>query len=219
MNFPETELKSIRYVLFFKEMRKGFNKIKVASALCGTVDLFNGEPTILPFPDEAPAEVPRIILQGDNSSCQIGLQRLDLVQTTESSTISDGLNGISNDFRSIYKICIDELGFVVSRIALVLEGVLKVSSPFTFVNENYLKESINDLQGFELGFHTKPVIDGFMLNKWVRLHCNEGNVLTYLIDFNTLETGSEMSIEDIERVYTELSNTISNGYESLFGLD
>lgn len=219
MSFPEIELKSVQLVLFFKELRKGFNKIKVASALCDSVNIFNGEPTILPFPDDAPAEVPRIILQGDNNNCQISLQRLTLTLTLESSTISNSLNGNVNDFKSIYKICIEELGFVVSRIALVLNGELKVLSPSAFVNENYVKESIIDLQGFELGFYFKPEIGGSKFNKWLRLLSSDGNVLSFLLDFNTVETDSEMSIADIERVYTELINTISTGKVSLFGLE
>lgn len=219
MSFPEIELKSIQSVLFIKELKKGFNKIKIASALSDSVDMFNGEPMILPFPDDAPAEVPRIILQGNNNNCQISLQRLSVNRNTESSNILDHLKENSNNFKSIYKICIDELGFVVSRVGFILDGELKVSSPLTFVNENYVKKSIIGLQGFELALYFKPEIDGVKFNKWVRLRNDEGDVLKFSLDFNTLEIDSEMGVSDIDRVYTKLINSISEGKESLFGLE
>jgi len=179
------------------------NKLEFVSKLISTSNnIFNGDPVILPIPNDAPPEIPRIIVKSKDERlvCNVSMNRLDLFFNPKSETdalldnIHDNFFGqiikIINFLNEIYHIKIFRVGIVAN---LILN--LKESSNI-FIARKYLKDSNLISDTFELQLHALnkiTLLNKYKANRWLRImtsrdiqNQNNDKFLLVSIDINTL---------------------------------
>jgi hypothetical protein len=141
-------------------------------------DKFDGPPTVLPLPDDVPAEIPRLIFGSKDKQWQLemGSSRLTYrwIQQTENKQV------LPDHF------CPEFIGFVnrvlpllehprVGRIALVWMRYLLETDPATvlcgtfFSGETLLKDALANQRSFELhSLRRTTIAEKFEVNSWVR---------------------------------------------------
>lgn len=178
------------------------DRLKVAEAIRSEMgDILNGMPTILPIPDDAPLEIPRIIYPSkDNKSvCNAAVNRFDFIYK-----LPEGEAGIKiKDFQkelparvsSLNKLLFDKLKISSHRLGLILNyNALPKGGGLNFLKTNYLENS-NDI-AVELQLHklTQGTIKGMNINNWIRLVASKKqlatgeNHLLAISDINTSQT-------------------------------
>jgi len=210
------------------------DRISVAQSLSkATKGLFSGEQTILPIPDDAPLEIPRIML-GDKDKmfrCHISRKRLEFSLEPKSGG-SQKLKEIENDFlnqlaniatvaKTGLKVKIERLGIVVNS-AMFLE-----ESPVDFLMERFLKSGmIVDPCELNLNFLHKFALGEFKVNRWNRIRClspegkeNSGeiNALHIETDVNTVpEIKYDFSAAQIPAFCSQVFTFVESDLESFF---
>jgi len=185
---------------------------------------FDGEFFSGQIPQEAPAEIPRIILNSlDNCwKLEISLQRTNLVllKPLASPVKAPSLKEFGSFAKEIFARYKSQTDIRIQRLALVTERFFKIEetppSQFLatkFCNDIYLEKDkpFDRPNGFEIHSLKKYEREGFKVNSWVRL--KSGNlldstrtpILIAVNDINTLsideEPSTDFNDEDIIRFY------------------
>lgn len=198
------------------------NKIGLAGAIIeATKGLFDGNPTMLNVPSDAPAEIPRLILKNPNSSYmfQFGLNRMDFFYHDKSmvgGTPTKKMEDVKVDFlaklASINSTVKKVTGAKIVRVGLVPTLILKNDSgACKFIRETYfnlkkVEEGINEIS-FSTNRRTK--LDNFNANVGIRgvafRKPNEGldnKVSVFNVDINTLsEELLDLKVEEMNKFF------------------
>ena len=81
-NLDFFKVTTAQFVLFIDPLPDNSNKLDLAQKITqGTGNIFDGPPTILPIPNDAPQEIPRIILKDNTNTlnCNVCINRIDLL--------------------------------------------------------------------------------------------------------------------------------------------
>lgn len=174
------------------------NRLSVASLIQKELSpKLNGTPTILPIPDDAPLEIPRIILisKDKNLTCNIAANRLDL--SYKETDEKKPLEKIEKDFfkvvQRLAKITFTSFSMTSNRLGLVTKYKVSQSiNGMELLKKNYLgnpKDASTELQIHRL-FIEK--IGDFKTNNWIRLISKKGNkekeLFLVISDINTSKT-------------------------------
>ncbi len=177
------------------------NKPKLVSNINDALQgLFDGDLAILPIPDDAPAEIPRIILKSNDEkyTLQITTKRVNFFYNyrPEDSPIEFPTNGLYDKFIKICKGFIEEVHCQFSRAAIITRWIIELTgSGAEYVFSTYLQEDVPFKDPYDLELHclTKENVSGCKTNKWVRIKSarkasdpSQNNLLTVLIDINTI---------------------------------
>jgi len=183
-------------------------------------DLFDGDPTVLPIPEDAPKEIPRITLQNNNKSLKLEVSpsRVNFFRTKISP--DDDINienfaELSSQFLNSYLGSVDakcgRLAAVVRRFSLV-ENPGRVIAVH-FCRKEFLEAPFDKPENFEIHAHKAYLLKGFdRVNSWVRIRSGiaqfAGQVPKSAIiveqDINTLSKGIEeksYNEEEITKFY------------------
>lgn len=196
---------------------------KEISALFGNPLQWN--PIILPIPQDAPAEIPRIQLNSQDNkwSLNISLLRTDLIYTDLAislpSIIDDSkFSDIAANFLSRYK---EKFDIRVQRAAFVCERILPDDHASNFIVSNFCKDELaqegrpfNNVNEFELHSLKTYKWEDYHINSWVRIMSRdlmfEKNEPVLLIqnDLNTLspelDPQRNFSKEEIEMFFQKI---------------
>jgi len=198
------------------------NKPKLVSNINDALQgLFDGDLAILPIPEDAPAEIPRIFLKSNDERCilQIATKRVNFFYNyrPEDSPIEFPINGLYDKFIDICKGLIEEVHCQFPRAAQVTRWVIELpGSGAEYVLSTYLREDVLFKDPYDLELHclTKENVSGCKTNKWVRIKSarkasdpDENNLLTVLIDINTI---AEEEYEFGDVLLTKFLNDSSN---------
>jgi len=202
-------------------------------------DLFDGDPMSFPIPNDAPAEIPRVILtnKNPNNKLEICLNRTNLSQ-------NDLLNGAEisahdffkknktnyHDFLNIIQSKVHRLAGVVIRYAFCENPGLFLARHFC--HNKWDKEPFNRPESFELHSHKtfnlfeKQGHAPLIVNSWVR--CKSGfrkeegggtskivlveQDINTLQDANVLKTFSPQEIDDFFKAIPEKFDEIMKLY-------
>lgn len=188
-------------------------------------DKLDGAPTILPLPQGAPGEIPRIQLTSSDKkwSLNISLVRTDLfyinpsISDEEMIEISD-FSAISSDFFSEYQ---EKLDLRVQRLAFVTERILPESKTSDYIIDKFCKEEykkegrpFNNVKKFEIHSLKKYEWENFHLNSWVRIKSidyESDTIIPTVLLINDLNTLSLK--EDLDKTF--LSNDIRKYFERI----
>ena len=130
-----------QFVIFFDELRT--SKKKIPSALS---DSFDGEAMILPIPDDAPEDIPRVTISSkDNFRIEISKSRIVLQQDGNES--SDYDNCKKRLINKASEIC-DALDFSISWIGIILTSVNKNTEANANI-QNFLGGRANQMFNLE----------------------------------------------------------------------
>jgi len=164
----------------------------------GTGDLFDGESIVLPIPNDAPAEIPRIILRNktNQASLNISLNKIDFFINPKAN---DKFTNSSNEVIKIYKSLLDTLykvsPLVAHRIGYVFNLKSTVNDSVEFISTKYFGDfkKGKSWKDINFGLLRKDVINEKTSNIWFRINPDkkqDGDVdpkkIALMFDINTL---------------------------------
>lgn len=201
-NLEERKLliNSMQAAIFCSELLISNKEEFIYHVVQETNDFLKGEPTILPIPDDAPPEIPRIILKSKTYpySCNFCKNRFDFFYK-EQRKPDKTLEQVFPDFQKILdrltayvktslNIKVMRLGFISNFVIGLKESgnkylLREYLHPNIFLNPYEIQ--INVLHKFELGF--------FKVNRWIKLkplrmknNVKDDRRILIEIDINTL---------------------------------
>jgi hypothetical protein len=156
----------------------GFSAAKIIKAFYSKhAALFDAEPTSLPVPDEAPSEIPRVILESVSHEwkCQLSPVRGDLIWArTKSTSRQISLSEFFQQSASVLLDYVDALGTRVGRLAGLTTRFCEHDDPGKFLARHFCQQRwdeapLNRPENFELHAHKKFLLAGeFQVNSWAR---------------------------------------------------
>ncbi len=210
------------------------DRIEVAQNLNkATKNLFSGEQTILPIPDDAPVEIPRIILGDKNKMfhCHISPKRLEFFlrqKKGENKKLEEVQDDFLTQLANIARAVKTELRVKVERMGIVVNSaVFPEESPVDFLMKKFLKSgTIVDPRELNLNFLHKFALGEFKVNRWHRFRClspegketlEEANALLIETDINTVsEMKYDFSAEQIPAFCSQVFTFVESDLKSLF---
>lgn len=177
------------------------NKAKIATAISDKFDYLNDDVTILPLPKEAPSDIPRIILDGDNYRCKISWEKVEFINSNIELNIESSVKNFIPLVEELYTLLLD-LGFVFSQIRFVIQGIIN-SEPIEFLSYNYFEGKKFSIDGFNTGFLYKKTMDKIMFEKWLKL-ISEEKTVKYIIDYCSPEYDEQINIEKANKIFNLL---------------
>lgn len=162
----------------------------------------SGEPTILPIPNDAPSEIPRIILSSSDKVfvCNISPTRVDFIINLNNPQITPEtvkkVEDLTSYIKSLAKIILTHLKWKINRLAYIksvelnLKGgvIQNISSKLTKdISENATQLQIHKMQTVK--------IDKTTSNHWIRIISenpgDENEKIVVLSDLNTNQSESK----------------------------
>ena len=141
-------------------------------------DKFDGKPLSMPLPDDAPPEIPSIVLTSKDGSLKMDVSRsrTNVSWNKTSSEVNpevlsviDEMNGILRDIIKDQGVSAGRLAFILNRFAPV-EDVAKMLAAH-FCKEEWLATALKQPENFELHVHERHALDAgqFNVNSWFRV--------------------------------------------------
>jgi len=192
---------------------------------------FDGELISIPIPQDAPAEIPRIILNSRDETwrLEVSLQRTNIIflQPLAPTATTPSMQDFAEVIKKIFKPYKEKNNIRVQRLAFVTERFSEISekSPSQFIadkycKEEYLKAPFNRTSAFEIHSLKKYEYQSFFLNSWVRIksaNLKDGKsspILMVINDINTLANEEGPNIiftgEDIVRFFDIIPDHLDN---------
>jgi hypothetical protein len=200
------------------------NKLKVANAINDNLScLFNSDPIILPLPEDAPPEFPRIQMFSKDKrySLSITSNRIDFIfQYKEEDEKLFPIPGFLEKFLTIFQYFSENLHTQFTRSAIVTNWIIELEniSAAEVLLDKYIQDKTPIVKPYELELHylTKGFAAEFEINKWVRIKSarkmgepEKNNLIVFLIDINTIaEKTYEFDKDSLQR-FLEQSNRIT----------
>jgi hypothetical protein len=157
------------------------NSLKLANLVVSIIGEYVGEePSILPIPQNAPPEVPRILFGSahDEWSLNISLQRTNLFYTVDPASAKNRISEedfslVADTFFGKYQ---KELSLRVQRLALVTERSSIGDNALTYMLERFCNtrqmgkgRPFHESKRFEIHSLKNYLWEGFHINSWVRM--------------------------------------------------
>ena len=215
----------LQFSIFTPGLHFSTNKV-LGSLVSKFADTFNGNTTALPLPQDAPIEIPRIILPSAD-----GRLKLDIAISRANFFRYLGQEEAVIDDSSFFKICLEVFkeyitctNAKVGRLAIVAVKFIKEENPGLalakhFCKDEWIEQPFNHPEGFEIHSHKKYVLNDFKINSWVR--CKSGflkkdNVKIILVeqDINTLSEEIEQNDFNIVQI-KKFSNIVVKEQKSI----
>lgn len=225
-------IQNIQSVLFIENFAFR-NKISIAARINQAVDnLFDGDPTMLDLPSQAPPEIPRIQLKNSipNFSLNFSPIRIDFFYN-EPEKPQKKIDAIKEDyFRHLFNIVDlvkDEYHLDISRVAIVIKASSEIEkSSNLLIHEDFLNENrfFKDTYSLEIHALQKTTISGYDINRWFRIKSarapsGQDNFLFVEIDVNTLqEKPRDFTLMEIKEFFTKSVDFAKTSFSSCFGL-
>jgi hypothetical protein len=192
-------------------------------------NIFDGAPFVLPLPDDAPIEIPRITLDNKDKKFRLEVAPIRINFFRNKINEKDKIihDDIINRAISILTELLDTLGTQCGRIAIVIDrycvkqdAAKEIASHFC--KDSFIERPFNQPSEFEIHSLKKyPFLEKFDINSWVRIksaHIRLDNGISRSAinvhqDINTIAEGTKIySKEDIilfyERIYDELDKIL-----------
>ncbi len=167
---------SIQATVFTPSLSFNVNKI-LKKLLEIDSEIFDGSPTVLPLPQDAPGELPRIILQSKNDSYkfEIAPKRMNFfrIQINDDDIISP--HEFIDKATTFILQLLNEIATQSGRIAAVIKRFCNKENPPVaiaghFCKDQFLKEPFDNPGEFQLHAHKRyPCFDFSDVNSWVRI--------------------------------------------------
>ena len=206
LNLETTTLQSV----FFVTNVNLLDKLDVANKVKSGLGILDGDPTVLPVPNDAPLEIPRIILTSKNKvfSCNISSERIDLIinksKVTESNI--DLEEEILKKSEILSNLIRKSLNWSVHRLSLISQFKYKPEVGVLNFMKNLLSEQFG-ADSAELEVHRLKHIKvgNYKSNQWVRFLSRNGGApnefIHILSDVNTLKTEKYSFTEDGSKLF------------------
>lgn len=194
------------------------DKLDVANKIKEELDILDGDPTVLPVPNDALLEIPRIILASKNKafSCNISPERIDFVinQSKVTELNVDLEKNILKKSEILSKLIHKSLRWSVHRLALISQFKYKPEAGVLSFMKNLFSEQFG-YDSSELQIHRlKHIKVGtFKSNQWIRFLSQDSGTpnesIHILSDINTLKTEKYSFTEESSKLFFNSALTIT----------
>jgi len=209
------------------------NSLQTAATLDrATNHIFTGEPAILPIPDDAPPEIPRIILTAKDKRwrCNVSPTRLEFTYD-EPDQAREELDSIKGQYvatlHSLAKCAKTELKAGVHRLALVVTSVALPEEPVELIGRTFIRDGVLfSPRQLEVHMLNRTTIGNLDVNKWCRVFSRDARygegrktALFVVYDLNTVsdpQKPTEFGVEAIMAFYDLALAQVSDGMQTLF---
>ncbi|MFS0776262.1 hypothetical protein ABC255_09670 [Neobacillus sp. 3P2-tot-E-2] len=214
----EISLVQLQYALFFDSIENRPDKLipRVDDALDG---VFDQMPTILPIPQDAPPEVPSVIMQSSNGvyTCNIARTRIDFIVNYGNSGQSVSVN--VDDFIKQIRIFSNSVSKYkkFTRFGFVGKYFLKDNNPSRKIQNKYFKKDLGDLEELNFRFNKRFESNELTLNDVVEISKGTINEVGRTSqqgvfiqrDMNNVPVSTSLATEEILKVITSHQNSFT----------
>lgn len=207
------------------------NKLELASILHNeTKIVFDGEPIILPLPDDAPSEIPRIILTSKDNEhkCHISKERVEFIYSNEANPDRE-----VSELREQFLVTLGDIAKVVKsswkaevyRLGFVINSVSHYEAPVEIIKTKFIREGVlNHPRRLEVFVLDRMTWDNLKINRGYRVSTlikregkEERKLLSVNFDINTIpEEKYSFDTESIVAFYDKAILNIGESLRSLF---
>jgi hypothetical protein len=194
------ELLNVQHVIFHGGVDLKKKAQTIVDLNAATSDLFSGDPIILPIPNDAPPEIPRMELSSADRQwiLRVAKQRVDLFFTPRKDDPQVELPADTFTLcAAVFGFFIERLQAQVSRASLVETWAVPVDegTAAEFLERTYIRPDspIPRVDDLELHYLERDTIGGFEANLWTRISVTRKIVddrslegVKFLLDANTI---------------------------------
>lgn len=193
------------------------DRLKVAEIVRKEMaDVLDGQPTILPIPDDAPLEIPRIILTSKtgNFICNIAANRFDFInkfsESEEGTNVSKIEKELPVNIKKLNNLLFTSLSATSYRLGLIINYTFNPAEGGLSFLKSSLLEDDKDVS-IELQLHklTQGQIKTLKVNNWIRLIATEGKPLSVISDINTSQVEKYEINDDLALAFHEEALVVS----------
>lgn len=232
MNQLDFVIQNIQGVLFIENFAFR-NKLGIASKINEAVDnLFDGDPTMLDLPPEAPPEIPRIQLKDSKPLYSLNFcpNRIDFFYNEPGKPekkLSDLKDEYLNYFFRIVALIKGGYYLVTPRIAIVIKALSEIETGANqFMQKRFLGNAPFFGATYALEIHSleKKAMIGFDINRWFRIKTarspgGQDNILFVEIDINTQpENPRDYTEEDVRNLCLGSFEFANENFRNCFGV-
>lgn len=160
----------------YGNIQKAFRRL---TELCEKT--LNAKPAVIPLPDDAPKEFPRLVLKTESGDKQLSL-KLDRIDCVFSSKFENPISEIEVKrfkrdvfqwvlpFISEFKISVNRLGVVIQKGFEIKDEELSAEYVAKkYCQKKYHRQPFGNTRSFELHCLKNYIFLGFEINSWVRI--------------------------------------------------
>lgn len=177
---------------------------------------FDGKPLSIPLPDDAPPEIPTIVLTSKDSSLKMDVSRYrtNVSWNRTSSEVNPDVLSVIDEMNDILRDIIKDQGVSAGRLAFILnrfapvEDVAKMLAAH-FCKEEWLTTALKQPENFELHVHERRVLGTgqFNVNSWFRVRTgrlvvDSKSAVLVQQDINTMAEDLESQHFELEQIQT-----------------
>lgn len=208
------------------------DKLKAANAINDNLSgLFDGDPVIVPLPEDAPSEIPRITLSSKDERYKLSIarSRLDFVfKYKEYEEKNPLFIDLFDKFLIIFQYFKENFYTQVTRCAIVTDWIIELqkSTAAEYLLSRYMRSGTPITKPHELQLHylTKESIAGFNANKWTRIKSarktsdpEKNMFIIFHMDINTpTEVAYEFEKETVQKFLKQSIKIINETVEKHF---
>lgn len=203
-------------IAFFLASINLTDKLELANSLKKSLVILDGDPLIMPIPDDAPSEIPRIILRSKSEEYALNVapQRIDFFFNNKEQK-----RGLYDDFtkemlkkiKIIEEVVTQKFSANINRLGLIIDMSLQKDDAIKYIL-NYFSEAFKhkeDLLEGQIHIFNREAVDSFDVNNWIRIiaqkHDKKKSDILVSNDINTvIEDGKSYSSEEINKFYSSM---------------
>ncbi len=190
---------------------------------------FDGTPVSIPVPENAPPEIPSIILTSNDNSLKMNVsrQRTNVFWNRTSSEVNPNVLSIIYEMNDILqnivkdqKVSVSRLAFILNRFAPVEDSARMLAAHFC--KEEWLTTILKQPENFELHVHDRYKLGTgqFNVNSWVRvktgrLLVDAKSAVLVQQDVNTIVEDPESQYFELEQIQTFFQEAVKLGDQVL----
>jgi len=142
------------------------------------IDLFDGEPTLIPVPEGAPSNIPAMQLNNKSGELRFGMSRVRMDFELRSKSIEEPIESANSFFEQAIDYIselVNTLKLTVQRLAVNTHRFAIQENPGVYLAQHFCKEKwwlespMNRPKQFELSAHKRfGLYKGLDVNSWMR---------------------------------------------------
>lgn len=166
----------LQFALFFE------NKVKRPDKFIYNIDeafegVFDKMPTIVPIPEDAPPEIPRVTMQSSDGAyvCNISINRIDFVMngTNSGDSISVTLEKFLKKVRIFAQVVFDSIR--ITRFGFVGRYFIGQKNPVNRIQSKYFKNDIGEVSEIGIRFNKRFKMNDITCNDNIEI--SQGSVI------------------------------------------
>jgi hypothetical protein len=217
MNNTPLEAISFQFALFFRDivLRPDLEFKDLNEQM---QNLFDGIPTIMDIPAEAPSDIPILNLKSENGvyTCQIARSRIDIFLNRVDKEKSN--QELLNDFNIKAQ---PFVGYVLSkrniaRFGMVAKYFYRSADSVDVIKRKYFKNELGIVSELSIRFNRQDDVDGILINDVVDVgakiaRIGDANVKGILVsrDINNFPTDKGLTINSLKKISKRFSAHLS----------